>query len=40
MGKRGTGIRYLISGGLFAIGWAYDYCTLGRPNRRNQSEEV
>jgi TM2 domain-containing membrane protein YozV len=28
MGKWGTGILYLISGGLFGIGWAYDYCTL------------
>ena len=28
MGKWGTGILYLISGGLFGIGWAYDYYTL------------
>lgn len=28
MGKWGTGIVWLLTGGLFAIGYAYDYCTL------------
>lgn len=28
MGKVGTGILYLISGGLFGIGWIYDFWTL------------
>ncbi len=28
MGKIGTGILYLISGGLFGIGWIYDFWTL------------
>ena len=28
MGKWFTGIIYLLSGGLFVIGWAYDFCTL------------
>lgn len=28
IGKIGTGIIYLITGGLFGIGYLYDYCTL------------
>ncbi|HBS03575.1 MAG TPA: hypothetical protein DEA96_01325 [Leptospiraceae bacterium] len=28
MGKVLTGIIYLLTGGLFTIGYAYDYCTL------------
>lgn len=28
MGKVLTGILYLLTGGLFTIGYAYDYCTL------------
>ncbi len=28
MGKWPTGILYLISGGLFGVGWIYDFCTL------------
>jgi len=28
MGKWVTGILYLISGGLFGVGWVYDFCTL------------
>ncbi len=28
MGKWGTGLIYLFTGGLLAIGWAYDFCTL------------
>jgi TM2 domain-containing membrane protein YozV len=28
MGKWGTGILYLLTGGLFLIGVLYDFCTL------------
>jgi len=28
MGKWGTGLLYLLTVGLFGIGWLYDYCTL------------
>ncbi len=28
MGKWGTGILYLLTGGLFLIGWLYDFWTL------------
>ena len=28
MGKWGTGILYLLTGGLLGIGWVYDFCTL------------
>ena len=28
MGKWLTGILYLLTGGLFVVGWAYDFCTL------------
>jgi len=28
MGKWLTGILYLFTGGLFLVGWAYDFCTL------------
>lgn len=28
MGKWFTGILYLVTGGLFLVGWAYDFCTL------------
>lgn len=28
MGKVGTGIIWLITGGLLGIGWLYDFCTL------------
>ena len=28
MGKWFTGILYLLTGGIFLIGWAYDFCTL------------
>ena len=30
MGKWFTGILYLITGGLFLVGWVYDFCTLNR----------
>ena len=28
LGKVGTGVLYLFTGGLFGIGWVYDYWTL------------
>jgi hypothetical protein len=28
MGKWFTGILYLLTGVIFLIGWAYDFCTL------------
>jgi TM2 domain-containing membrane protein YozV len=28
MGKIGTGLLWLFTGGLFLIGWLYDFCTL------------
>ena len=28
LGKFGTGLLYLVSGGLFGIGWAYDFWTM------------
>ncbi len=30
MGKWLTGIIYLLTGGLFLVGWLYDFCTLNR----------
>lgn len=30
MGKLGTGLLWLFTGGLFTIGWLYDFCTLNR----------
>lgn len=38
MGKILTGILWLLTGGLFGIGWLYDFCTLnGQINERNQA---
>lgn len=28
MGKWFTGLLYFVTGGLFAVGWVYDFCTL------------
>ena len=30
MGKLGTGLLWLLTGGLLTIGWLYDFCTLNR----------
>jgi TM2 domain-containing membrane protein YozV len=30
MGKIGTGLIWLFTGGVFLIGWLYDFCTLNR----------
>ena len=38
MGKILTGILWLLTAGLFGIGWLYDFCTLnGQINGRNQA---
>lgn len=37
-GKIGTGILWLITGGLFGIGWVYDFCTLNsQVDERNRA---
>ena len=30
LGRIGTGLLWLFTGGLFGIGWLYDFCTLNR----------
>jgi TM2 domain-containing membrane protein YozV len=38
MGKILTGILWLLTAGLFGIGWLYDFCTLnGQINERNRA---
>lgn len=38
MGKIFTGILWLLTAGLFGIGWLYDFCTLnGQINERNRA---
>jgi TM2 domain-containing membrane protein YozV len=37
LGKIGTGILWLLTGGLFGIGWIYDFLTMnGQVNEKNQ----
>lgn len=37
LGKIGTGILWLLTGGLLGAGWLYDYCTLnGQVDARNR----
>jgi TM2 domain-containing membrane protein YozV len=41
MGKWGTGILYLLTLGLFGIGWLYDFWTLNAQiSERNQSVRI
>jgi len=38
IGKVGTGILWLLTGGLFGIGWLYDFCTLNEQvDERNRA---
>jgi TM2 domain-containing membrane protein YozV len=38
IGKYLTGILWLLTGGLFLVGWLYDFCTLNtQVNERNRS---
>lgn len=38
LGKIGTGILWLLTGGLLGIGWLYDFCTLNRQvDERNRA---
>lgn len=38
LGKIGTGILWLLTGGLFGIGWLYDFCTLNEQvDERNRA---
>ena len=30
LGKWGTGLLWLLTGGLLGVGWAYDFCTLNK----------
>ena len=37
LGKILTGLLWLVTGGVFGIGWLYDFCTLNRQiSERNQ----
>lgn len=39
LGKWGTGILYLLTGGLLGIGWLYDLCTLNtQVSERNMGQ--
>ncbi|MEO5713661.1 MAG: NINE protein [Luteolibacter sp.] len=38
LGKIGTGLLWLLTGGLLGIGWLYDFCTLNEQvDERNRS---
>jgi TM2 domain-containing membrane protein YozV len=39
LGKIGTGVLWLLTGGLFFIGWLYDFCTLNeKVDERNRAQ--
>lgn len=41
MGKIITGLLWLVTGGLFGIGWVYDFCTLnGQVDAENRASPV
>ena len=41
MGKWGTGILYLLTGGLFLVGVLYDFCTLnGQVSELNSRQQT
>ena len=41
LGKVGTGILWLLTGGLCGIGWLYDFCTLnGQIDERNYNSRL
>ena len=38
LGKIGTGLLWLLTGGLLGLGWLYDFCTLnGQVDERNRA---
>ncbi|QTN32849.1 NINE protein [Akkermansiaceae bacterium] len=40
LGKIPTGILWLLTGGLFGLGWIYDFCTLnGQVDERNRATD-
>jgi len=40
IGKIGSGILWLLSGGLFGFGWLYDFCTLNsQVDERNRNSK-
>jgi len=40
IGKIGTGILWLLTGGLFGFGWLYDFCTLNsQVDERNRNSK-
>lgn len=41
LGKIGTGLIWMLTGGLFGIGWLYDFCTLNsQVDERNRGVQL